>query len=49
VRGTRFGHAVDDRVLQIVATTTRGVTRRAARQTDLPGRLGGEEFAARAL
>jgi diguanylate cyclase (GGDEF)-like protein len=42
----RFGHAVGDRVLQIFATTTKGVMRQADRQTDLLGRLGGEEFAA---
>jgi diguanylate cyclase (GGDEF)-like protein len=38
----RFGHAVGDRVLQIFATTTKGVMG----QADLLGRLGGEEFAA---
>jgi diguanylate cyclase (GGDEF)-like protein len=38
----RFGHAIGDRVLQIFATTTKGVMRPA----DLLGRLGGEEFAA---
>jgi diguanylate cyclase (GGDEF)-like protein len=38
----RFGHAVGDRVLQIFATTAKGVMR----QADLLGRLGGEEFAA---
>jgi diguanylate cyclase (GGDEF)-like protein len=37
-----FGHAMGDRVLQIFATTTKGVMRPA----DLLGRLGGEEFAA---
>jgi diguanylate cyclase (GGDEF)-like protein len=42
----RFGHAIGDRVLQIFATTARGVMRPADRQTDLLGRLGGEEFAA---
>ena len=46
----RFGHAVGDRVLQIFATTAKGVMRQADRhtdrQTDLLGRLGGEEFAA---
>ena len=42
----RFGHAIGDRVLQIFATTTKGVMRQADRQTDLLGRLGGEEFAA---
>jgi diguanylate cyclase (GGDEF)-like protein len=42
----RFGHAVGDRVLQLFATTTKGVMRQADRQTDLLGRLGGEEFAA---
>jgi len=36
----RFGHAVGDKVLQIFAKTTRA----ALRQTDLVGRLGGEEF-----
>src|SRR5205085_12365913 len=36
----RFGHAVGDKVLQIFAKTTRG----GLRQTDLIGRLGGEEF-----
>jgi len=36
----RFGHAVGDKVLQIFAKTTRG----GLRQTDLVGRLGGEEF-----
>jgi len=42
----RFGHAVGDRVLQIFATTTKGVMGQADLQTDLLGRLGGEEFAA---
>ncbi len=36
----RFGHAVGDKVLQIFAKTTRA----GLRQTDLVGRLGGEEF-----
>jgi diguanylate cyclase (GGDEF)-like protein len=36
----RFGHAVGDKVLQIFANTARG----SLRQTDLVGRLGGEEF-----
>src|SRR2546421_9536726 len=36
----RFGHAVGDKVLQIFAKTTRA----GVRQTDLVGRLGGEEF-----
>ena len=36
----RFGHAVGDKVLQIFARTTRA----GLRQTDLVGRLGGEEF-----
>lgn len=36
----RFGHAVGDKVLQIFAKTTRS----NLRQTDLVGRLGGEEF-----
>ena len=36
----RFGHAVGDRVLQIFARTIRA----GLRQTDLVGRLGGEEF-----
>src|SRR3954454_20819747 len=36
----RFGHTVGDKVLQIFAKTTRG----GLRQTDLIGRLGGEEF-----
>jgi diguanylate cyclase (GGDEF)-like protein len=36
----RFGHAVGDKVLQIFAKTTRA----SLRQTDLIGRLGGEEF-----
>jgi len=36
----RFGHAVGDKVLQIFAKATRG----GLRQTDLVGRLGGEEF-----
>ena len=36
----RFGHAVGDKVLQIFARTTR----MNLRQTDLVGRLGGEEF-----
>jgi len=36
----RFGHAVGDRVLQIFAKTTST----NLRQTDLIGRLGGEEF-----
>jgi diguanylate cyclase (GGDEF)-like protein len=36
----RFGHAVGDKVLQIFAKTTRT----NLRQTDLVGRLGGEEF-----
>jgi len=38
----RFGHSVGDRVLQIFADTTM----RVMRQTDLLGRLGGEEFGA---
>jgi diguanylate cyclase (GGDEF)-like protein len=42
----RFGHAIGDRVLQIFATTTKGVMRQADRQANLLGRLGGEEFAA---
>jgi diguanylate cyclase (GGDEF)-like protein len=36
----RFGHAAGDKVLQIFAKTARG----SLRQTDLIGRLGGEEF-----
>ena len=36
----RFGHAVGDKVLQIFAKTTQA----SLRQTDLVGRLGGEEF-----
>lgn len=36
----RFGHAVGDKVLQVFAKTTR----MGLRQTDLVGRLGGEEF-----
>jgi len=36
----RFGHPVGDKVLQIFAKTARG----CLRQTDLVGRLGGEEF-----
>jgi len=36
----RFGHAVGDRVLQIFATTAQA----NLRQSDLVGRLGGEEF-----
>src|SRR5436305_1562079 len=36
----RFGHAVGDKVLQIFAKATRA----GLRQTDLVGRLGGEEF-----
>jgi diguanylate cyclase (GGDEF)-like protein len=36
----RFGHAVGDKVLQVFAQTTRA----SLRQTDLIGRLGGEEF-----
>jgi len=36
----RFGHAVGDKVLQIFAKTMRA----GLRQTDLVGRLGGEEF-----
>jgi diguanylate cyclase (GGDEF)-like protein len=36
----RFGHAVGDKVLQIFARTTQT----SLRQTDLVGRLGGEEF-----
>jgi diguanylate cyclase (GGDEF)-like protein len=36
----RFGHAVGDKVLQVFAKTTRA----NLRQTDLIGRLGGEEF-----
>src|SRR5437763_2052576 len=36
----RFGHTVGDKVLQIFAETTRA----DLRQTDLVGRLGGEEF-----
>jgi diguanylate cyclase (GGDEF)-like protein len=42
----RFGHAVGDRVLQLFASTTKAVMRQADCQTDLLGRLGGEEFAA---
>jgi diguanylate cyclase (GGDEF)-like protein len=38
----RFGHAIGDRVLQIFADSTMSVIR----QSDLLGRLGGEEFAA---
>ncbi len=38
----RFGHAIGDRVLQIFA----GKTMDVMRQSDLLGRLGGEEFAA---
>ncbi len=38
----RFGHAIGDRVLQIFADTARD----NVHQTDLIGRLGGEEFAA---
>jgi diguanylate cyclase (GGDEF)-like protein len=38
----RFGHAIGDRVLQIFA----GETMSVMRDTDLLGRLGGEEFAA---
>ncbi len=38
----RFGHALGDRVLEVFAKTTR----KALRQSDLFGRLGGEEFAA---
>ena len=38
----RFGHAIGDRVLQIFAGTAMDVMR----QSDLLGRLGGEEFAA---
>jgi diguanylate cyclase (GGDEF)-like protein len=37
----RFGHAIGDRVLQIFAGETMGVMR----ESDLFGRLGGEEFA----
>jgi len=37
----RFGHAVGDKVLQVFAKTTRA----SLGQTDLIGRLGGEEFA----
>src|SRR3954466_3770005 len=36
----RFGHAAGDKVLQVFAKTARG----SLRQTDLIGRLGGEEF-----
>ena len=36
----RFGHAVGDKVLQVFAKTTRS----SLRETDLVGRLGGEEF-----
>ena len=36
----RFGHAVGDKVLQVFARTMRA----GLRQTDLCGRLGGEEF-----
>jgi len=36
----RFGHPVGDKVLQVFAKTARG----GLRQTDLVGRLGGEEF-----
>ena len=36
----RFGHAAGDKVLQIFAKTARA----SLRQTDLVGRLGGEEF-----
>src|SRR5215218_1409866 len=36
----RFGHSVGDKVLQIFAKTARA----SLRQTDLVGRLGGEEF-----
>jgi diguanylate cyclase (GGDEF)-like protein len=36
----RFGHAVGDKVLQVFAQTARA----SLRQTDLIGRLGGEEF-----
>ena len=36
----RFGHAVGDKVLQVFANTARA----SLRQTDLVGRLGGEEF-----
>ena len=36
----RFGHTVGDKVLQVFARTTRA----SLRQTDLVGRLGGEEF-----
>jgi diguanylate cyclase (GGDEF)-like protein len=42
----RFGHAIGDRVLQIFATTTKGLMQQANRQNDILGRLGGEEFAA---
>jgi diguanylate cyclase (GGDEF)-like protein len=38
----RFGHPVGDKVLQVFAKTARG----GLRQTDLVGRLGGEEFIA---
>ncbi|MEA2907058.1 MAG: hypothetical protein QOI12_4445 [Alphaproteobacteria bacterium] len=38
----RFGHAVGDQVLQIFADGTKSLMR----QSDLVGRLGGEEFAA---
>lgn len=38
----RFGHAIGDRVLDVFAKTTR----KALREHDLFGRLGGEEFAA---
>ena len=36
----RFGHPVGDKVLQLFAKIARG----SLRQTDLVGRLGGEEF-----
>jgi diguanylate cyclase (GGDEF)-like protein len=37
----RYGHAVGDQVLQILAATTKSVIR----SSDFVGRLGGEEFA----
>jgi diguanylate cyclase (GGDEF)-like protein len=38
----RFGHPVGDKVIRLLATTAK----RTLRQTDVFGRLGGEEFAA---
>ncbi len=38
----RFGHPVGDKVIKLLATTAK----KALRQTDVFGRLGGEEFAA---